>query len=222
MSNLVVNNLIETMKTYFYGKYTLNAVKNLPYDVKRNSIILIGPMGTGKSSTARILSKFENKEKISLDDRKQLSKYYAKGKKFKNSKNFEFFLTTSVLGSLESPSIIDFGAGHSIYPNKNIKKLFEEIISYFPNTILLLPTKNIVNPDGTINISENEKILMDRIKHDNYRFEGKGHTREKTEINAFFLRNPSNYKLAKYIIYENGKTPDKIALEIDGMINRER
>lgn len=88
-------------------------IHRLPGEIKNNTIILIGQMGTGKSTVAKLLS--SNGNRISLDDRKFLEVIYARRKRFSNFKNFEFGLTGTVLSTLKRPSVIDFGAGHSIY-----------------------------------------------------------------------------------------------------------
>ena len=85
-------------------------IHNLPDEIKRDTIILIGPMGTGKSTIAKLLS--SNGNRIPLDDREFLKEIYARRKRFNNFKNFEFGLTGTVLSTLKRPSVIDFGAGH--------------------------------------------------------------------------------------------------------------
>ena len=50
--------------------------KDISKDVLENSIILIGPMGTGKSTISKMLSEDMNIERISLDDRDKLKDLY--------------------------------------------------------------------------------------------------------------------------------------------------
>lgn len=78
-------------------------------NILENSIILIGPMGSGKSTIANLLCKKCNMPHISLDSREQLSSLYEQRQNFDSFKEFEFFLTGTVLTNLPEPVIIDFG-----------------------------------------------------------------------------------------------------------------
>lgn len=51
--------LFEKKKILSASNTFIQDIHNLPIEIKRNSIILIGPMGTGKSTIARILLKKE-------------------------------------------------------------------------------------------------------------------------------------------------------------------
>ena len=55
MNTLQFKDWLEKRRTLSYGKTALKAVNKLPQEVKDNTIILIGPMGAGKSSTAKVL-----------------------------------------------------------------------------------------------------------------------------------------------------------------------
>lgn len=46
-------------------------------NVAQNSILIIGPMGTGKSTIARMISTNLNMPQISLDNREQLKQFYS-------------------------------------------------------------------------------------------------------------------------------------------------
>ena len=92
--------------------------KDIDPNILDNSIILIGPMGSGKSTIANLLCKKLNMPYVSLDNREQLSSLYEQRQNFESFKEFEFFLTGTVLTNLPEPVIIDFGAGHSIYEDE--------------------------------------------------------------------------------------------------------
>ncbi len=42
------------------------------------------------------------------------------------------------------------------------------------------------------------------------------------DFSAHFVRHPSNYKLAKHIIFTAGKTPAQAAAEIVGLVIKEK
>ena len=65
--------------------------KDIEPNIINNSIILIGPMGVGKSSVAKELSELTNMPKISLDNRTQLKDLYANRDKFVSKKEFELY-----------------------------------------------------------------------------------------------------------------------------------
>lgn len=178
-------------------------IHNLPKDVKDNTIILIGPMGTGKSTIGKILAEKENRQQISFDKRRQFQELYKREKRFNNFKNFEFALTGTILSSLKNPSIIDFGAGHSIYEEPELKEKMKEMCSEFKNIVLLMPTEDK---------EESREILLKRR-----RFEIGS---KKDRDNWHFITAPDNYELATDIIYENERTPEEISEEILDRINK--
>ena len=169
------------------------------------TILLIGPMGTGKSSVAKIIEEKTDLERTPLDSKGKLEQIYSDRKKYRNFKNFEFFLTGTVLSSLEKPEVIDFGAGHSIYEDKDLRAKMDEICAYFKNIILLLPTEDK---------EKNRKILLERrnIKEGSH----------KDQDNWHFLTTEDNYKMATNIVYEEGKTIEEVADEIISICKEKR
>ena len=79
---------------------------------------------------------------VSLDSREQLSKLYEQRNKFSDIKEFEFFLTGTVLTSIREPMIIDFGAGHSIYENEAMFLEMKSLLSKYSNVVLLMPSED--------------------------------------------------------------------------------
>ena len=191
--------IFENKRMLLASKKFIRDIHNLPSEVKKDTIILIGPMGTGKSTIAQILSK--NGNRISLDDREFLKGIYSHRKKFNNFKNFEFGLTGTVLSTLKRPSIIDFGAGHSIYETDNLRKQMQLMCEEFSNIILLLPSEDK---------EESRQILIERrnIRTGSH----------ADQDNWHFINAPNNYELATHIIYEKNKTPEDIALEIEALL----
>lgn len=221
MNTFQIADWLEKRKTLSYGKTALKAVSKLPQAIKDNTIILIGPMGTGKSSTAKVLRDVRHMDRVSLDNKDRFKKIYEKKPKFRYFKNFEFVLTCSVLASLKEPQIIDFGAGHSVYEDKEVFALMKQICSQFKHVFLLLPTRNGTNPDGSIDASKNAQILSKRVQNDKHRpWESSQHFRRRMEDNNHFLTCHCNYELATKIIYQDDKDPEQVAILIDDEMNK--
>ena len=190
--------IFERKKTLLASNRFLQDIHGLPDSVKNNTIILIGPMGTGKSTIAKLLAnQIEGVDRIPLDSKEQLKGLYARRSNFRNFKNFEFVLTGTVLSSLRKPYVIDFGAGHSIYEDEKLREQMKKMCSQFKNIILLLPSKNK---------DMSRKILLERrnITLGSH----------KDQDNWHFITAPNNYELATDIVYEEGKTPEDVLQEI--------
>ena len=190
--------IFERKKTLMASDRFIKDIYKLPDIIKNNTIILIGPMGTGKSTVAKLLkNKIEGIDRISLDDRERLNILYKNKRKFGNFKNFEFVLTGTVLSSLNKPYIIDFGAGHSIYEDEILRSQMKKMCSQFKNIILLLPSKDK---------AKSREILAERRK-----IKLGSH---KDQDNWHFITAENNYEIATNILYEENKTPEDISREI--------
>ena len=172
-------------------------------NILENSIILIGPMGSGKSTIANLLCKKCNMPHVSLDSREQLSSLYEQRQNFDSFKEFEFFLTGTVLTNLPEPVIIDFGAGHSIYEDAAMFLEMQSLISRFDNVILLIPSEDK---------EESIAILNERKGIES----GSGRDFD----NRHFVNMPCNYELATLTVYTKDKTPDQISNEIISQIKQ--
>jgi len=196
--------IFERERVIFAGDRFIEDINNLPSEIKNNTIILIGPMGTGKSTIARLLAgKIENGYRLDVDNREQFEKLYKKEKRFNNFKNFEFTLIGTILSLLKRPCIIDFGAGHSIYEDPVLRGKMQAMCSQFKNIILLLPSKDN---------ETSRRILLERRN-----IQPGSH---KDKVNWHFITAPNNYELATDIIYEEEKSPQEISKEILELINQ--
>ena len=188
--------IFEKQKTLKASDRFIQDICGLPDIVKNNTIILIGPMGTGKSTVAKLLeNQIEGMHRISLDNKDLLKMLYEKERKFRDFKNFEFMLTGTVLSSLKKPYIIDFGAGHSVYEDKNLREQMKKMCAQFKNIILLLPS-----------MDKSREVLAERRK-----IKLSSH---KDQDNWHFITSPNNYELATNTLYEENKTPEDISREI--------
>lgn len=175
----------------------------------KKDIILIGPVGAGKSTIGEMLSSKLNMPQCSMDkirrsiydeigyDQelvKQIDEKEGFLGVYRYWKPFEAYAVKTVLARYQG-YIHDFGAGHSVYEDP---KLFEEVkkaLDDYINVVLLLPS-----PDK----ERSRKILFKR----------KGF-----EFNYLFIDNPSNEKLAKIVIYTEGKTEEDVCNEILEKLN---
>ncbi len=184
-----------------------------------STLILIGPLGAGKSTVGHLLAEKLGLPQCSVDDIRW--KYYeetgydhvlasqiatsdqgARGK-LRYSKPFEVHVVERVL-SEHSGSIIDFGASNSVYDDKLLFSRVENALAPYPNVILLLPS---ADPD------ESAEILNARLAHI-LKAKGEEVNNELFDLNEYFIKHPSNYQLAKIVIYTKGKTPEEIRDEI--------
>ena len=195
--------IFERSKVISAADRFIKDIQNLPSEIRDNTIILIGPMGTGKSTIAKLLADSEKKQRLAVDSRGQFEELYNRERSFRNFKNFEFALTGTILGSLKSPCVIYFGAGHSIYEDPVLREKMKAMCAQFKNIILLLPSKDN---------ETSRQVLLERRKIKS------GSHMDKD--NWHFITAPNNYELATDIIYEEGKSPEEISEEILERINQ--
>ncbi len=184
-----------------------------------STIILIGPMCAGKSTIAELLA-----EKLGLlhyvvdDDR---WKYYneigydeAVASQIAKSdqgmlgllrywKPFEAHAVERVLAD-HPDCVIDFGAGHSVYEDEELFSRVQRALTPYPNVILLLPSPDLEESVEILNARFGQ-LLLREIGETDSRLLG---------VNEHFVKHPSNYKLAKMVIYTDDKTPDETCTEI--------
>ena len=184
----------------------------------RSSIILIGPIGVGKSTIPGLLAKKLNLPRRSMDEFRW--DYYAEigydkgiAKQrhetegfwglYRYWKRFEAYAVERLL-SEHSHCVIDFGAGHSVYEDDELLQRVQQVLAPYPNVVLLLPSPNW---------DESVEILNART---GYVSDG------QPNINGHFVRHHSNYTLAKFTVYGNGRTPEEICDEIIGCVQIEQ
>ena len=173
-------------------------------------IILIGPVGSGKSTIATLLSKRLGLPRHSMDEIRW--KYYdeigydwgtAKESHIKEGfwglyhywKPFEAYAVKRLLEDFRD-CVFDFGGGNSVYEDDGLFEQVRELLAPYAHVILLLPS-----PDT----DESLQILNTR---------GNIASDDQREVNEHFVRHHSNYDLAKYIVYTKGKTPEETCDEI--------
>lgn len=182
-------------------------------------IILIGPMGAGKTTLGKKLSERLKLPHVSLDEirqpyydeigydhdaARQIHAQHGMAGILAYWKPFEAYSVERVLQDY-AKCVIDFGAGHSVYDEDALFKRVKKALEPYPNVILLLPA-----PDPAESISTLNARIPPDAPHEIipwYR-----------EMNAYFVRHQANRDLAQIIIYTNGQTPDQSCDEIIGKL----
>jgi shikimate kinase len=183
-----------------------------------STIILIGPLGAGKTTVGRLLAEKLNLPFCSVDNARRV--YYQEvgyddtlasqiaaspqGLQgvLRYSKPFELQMVERVLA--DHHGVIDFGASNSVYDDEDLFTRVENALAPYPNVILLLPSQVL---DESVEILRNRltRMLIEA---------GKEFTEELFELNEYFVKHPSNRRLAKLIIYTQDRTPEEIRDEI--------
>ena len=178
--------------------------------MSEKEIILIGPIGAGKSTIAELLSKRLNLPHCPMDEYrweyydeigydhlfvKELKKKEGINGVCRYWKKFEIHAVERLLSEHRN-SIIDFGAGHSVYENKGYLERAKQALKPFKNVILLLPSPNK---------EYSKKVLKDRNNFD---------SEDTDNLNKHFIEHLSNYELAKHVIYTDGVKPENSVIEI--------
>lgn len=183
-----------------------------------SSIILLGPMCAGKSTLAALLAEKLRMPRVEMDELRweyfkdtNYSKdearriFHAEGNigVLRYSKPFEAQMVEKVLQ--DHPNhVIDFGAGHSVFENKDDFARVQTALAAFEHVILVLPSPEA---DESIEVlNQRLAALLER--------EGVKDTDEILALNEHFVRYPANAELAKKIIYTEGKTPQQCCDEI--------
>jgi shikimate kinase len=182
------------------------------------TIILIGPLGAGKTTVGRLLAEKLGLPFCSVDDvrwayyqevgyDKTVADQMAASSHgiqdvLRYSKPFEARMVERVLA--DHHGVIDFGASNSIYDDKDLLSRVETALAPYPNVILLLPS-----PD----LDESVEILKNRLTRMLAKA-GKAFTNELFELNEYFVKHSSNYQMAKLVIYTRDKTPEIICDEL--------
>lgn len=182
-------------------------------------IILIGPMGAGKSTIGILLAERLKLKRVELDeirwdyydaigyDRDAARQLHEQGDLSALAAFFKPLEAQSVVRAVAEYAgfVIDFGAGQSVYEDDALLTTVKNALNPLPNVILLLPS-----PD----IEESIRILHTRIPPD----VPLPLIPQFMSLNEQFVRHPSNGALAKIIVYTQDRTPEQTCDEIIGKL----
>lgn len=172
------------------------------------NIILIGPIGVGKTTVSNILSETTGMKVCHVDDIR--NSYFLKQgysriiafmklvfqgelELYRYWKKYEAYSLEGIMR--DHPNhIIDCGAGFSVYEKQEYFNEVNRVFSKYGTVILLIPT---------ISKEESLEILQER---------------SQSKLNELFIMNDSNENLKDFVIYTDGKTPQKVANEIQQIL----
>ena len=179
--------------------------------IMSDNIILIGPIGVGKSTVAPEVARRTGKIHIDMDTLRgqiyaltDFSEELAE-KAYDNGgiigwhdyqKPFELFAVKTLLEQHRN-SVIEFGGGQSVYTDANQADTFLRLVKDESFVILMLPCEDI---------TRSTKILGARARNV-----------EEKILNDIFISSETNKKAAKYVVYTDGKTPRETIDEIVGI-----
>ncbi|WP_438464410.1 shikimate kinase [Marinomonas sp. PE14-40] len=170
-------------------------------------IVLIGPMGVGKSTIGKLLASHLKLPQKSMDEyrwdyykeigydqayARELDQTEGGLSVYRYWKQFEIHAVERLLEE-HNNCVIDFGAGHSVYEDDAYLQRAKAALKPFQYVILLLPS-----PDKALCIKH---LNGDEIDED-------------AELNRHFIEHKSNYELATHIVYTEGATPDETLAEV--------
>jgi len=186
----------------------------------RPDIILIGPFGAGKSTLAKHLVRRLGWSCRSLDEGyyRYLRQIEGFNDEIENQiytweltspqrQPYNAYAVERFLLEHSNPDeryVLEFGAGHSVYEDREHLNRVKQILAPYPNLVLILPS-----PDH----EESVQILLDQIRQ--HRLKGRNMSDERIcNINRYIVEHHSNYELAKITVYTKGRSPKETSEEI--------
>jgi len=187
------------------------------------NIILIGPSGAGKTTLSKLLGEalglpFFDLDAIRWDYYAEIGYDHEKAEKLRDEggmeaiiahwKPFEIYSVERMFQDYPAGHVIAFGAGQSVYDDPAFDERIRKALA--PHQIILLLPSPDVNESILLlnaNIRTSEPDLPDEF------FDKIG------EMNRYFIKHPSNARLAKHTVYTKGKTPEATRDEILALLN---
>jgi hypothetical protein len=186
-------------------------------------IILIGPSCAGKSTLAVLLARALGLEHHPLDpvsrayyaeagydpeQDRRIRAEHGRAAQFAYWNSFSAHAVERILADHPTGSVIDLGAGHSVYDDPQRFARVAQALQPHPNVILLLPSPD---PDESIAVLQARFTALMQAQ-------GVTPLPETLAMNAFFVRHPSNTRLAKITHYTQGQTPEQTCQEVVGKL----
>lgn len=174
-----------------------------------NPIILIGPIGAGKTTVGELLSKKLSIPFYSLDleekqytsplgyDEDEYDRIKEEQGPFPAYDYARGFFDEAVVRFLAAhdEGVLDMGGGHPIVPDPEKQKRIKKALEPYKNIILLLPTPNLEESLG---------ILYKRNEI----------TEDIPDFNTLYFKDRTFWDIAKSVVYTEGRTPEQSCAEI--------
>lgn len=188
-------------------------------DKHKTSILLIGPMGVGKTTISEALAKHYGMPLIDVDGLRK--EYYAKMPGYSRDEMhaihvsggnlhayFEPFETQQVemLLELDEPAVFDFGGGHTVKSEGYFKRICAAFQPY-ENVVLLT-----ISPDQEETIRDLHFAHREGIETQ--------HLEQYNAMNRKFVESGCNEKLAKRVVYRKDKTIEQTLAEIIAWVDQ--
>jgi hypothetical protein len=182
----------------------------MPVDLTEpNQIILIGPCGSGKTTIGTMLAERLNSPFASLDavertytvpagfDPDRAEELRNTGVPFAGYAYRRMFFDDAVIGFLADypRGVLELGGGHPIIPDPEKQARVTAALRPYSRIILLLPTADL-----------RESVALLRARY--------GVADGKPDLNELFIVDDTFFKLARFVVYTQGKTPDETGDEV--------
>jgi len=183
------------------------------------NMILIGPLGAGKSTIGKLLGEALNLPAIELDDLRW--GYYAEigydaerseqirregGMKARGDywNPFEIHSVERVVQDYPTGHVLSFGAGNSVFDDPAQMERVEKALAPYPYVILLLPSEDVEEVMRVL--TERFRALVPDCPDDIFQ--------QVMEVNRHFVESPANARLATHTFYTSDQTPAETCAKI--------
>jgi shikimate kinase len=173
-------------------------------------VILIGPIGAGRSTLGKLVAaalgipqvsmddiRFRYYQEIGYDESIAKQRYATDGfwGLYRYWKPFEAYAVERVVTE-HANCVIDLGAGHSVYEDEALLTRVKQVLAPHPNVVLVLPSADLAT---SLDVLRDRRPFLAEITPD---------------INEHFLTHRSNYELATFVVYTAGRTAEETCAEI--------
>jgi shikimate kinase len=179
------------------------------YNKTMEPIILIGPIGAGKTTVGKLLAQKLSLPFYSLDEEAPRytvplgysDDHYDLLKKQKGPfAAYDYareFFDEAVLQFLAAhdQGIFDFGGGHPVVPDIKKQERIVNALKPYSHIFFLMPTSDI---------EESLSILRKRNEL----------SEDEADFNTLYFKDKTYWEIAKFIIYTEGKSPEQTCEEI--------
>lgn len=182
---------------------------------KKQCIILIGPMGVGKTTIAKRLAKTLNLPYINCDQLRH--KYFAKMSSYDKDEvkrlqkadqalTYYYYMNAFELAFIERilkdypKGVFDFGGGHSVYATKMQNNKMMQLLEPYHYVFFLRYCQDI---DTSIAALSKRHKLPYGVSRKFY-----------NTLNSLYIKSSCNTRLAKYIVNTKDKLPTQTVEQI--------